>query len=95
MSKLSRVCPLCEKAMDDLSCVECNVPSVELSMMEEGDETLTEGMVIADRYRIEKVLGRGAMGSVYEATQLSVDRKVAIKTLQKQLLNEYRLVQRL
>ena len=80
--------------METMSCEACNVPSVEMAMMDEGDETLTEGMVIAERYRIEKVLGRGAMGSVYEAIQLSVDRRVAIKTLQKKLLNEYRLVQR-
>jgi serine/threonine protein kinase len=94
MSKPSRVCPLCETTMEIMSCAACNVPSVEIAMMDEGDETLTEGMIIADRYRIEKVLGRGAMGSVYEAIQLSVDRRVAIKTLQKKLLNEYRLVQR-
>ncbi len=35
-------------------------------------------------YRILKELGRGAMGSVYLAQQLSLDRRVALKTIQPQ-----------
>jgi len=38
--------------------------------------------IFAGRYRIEKKLGRGGMGSVFLATQLVVDRKVAIKVLE-------------
>jgi serine/threonine-protein kinase len=39
------------------------------------------GDLLFDRYRIEASLASGAMGSVYVATQLSVDRRVAIKAL--------------
>ncbi|TNF36261.1 MAG: serine/threonine protein kinase, partial [Deltaproteobacteria bacterium] len=38
--------------------------------------------IFAGRYRIEKKLGRGGMGSVFLATQLIIDRKVAIKVLE-------------
>ena len=38
--------------------------------------------LFAGRYRIERKLGRGGMGSVFLATQLAVDRKVAIKVLE-------------
>jgi predicted Ser/Thr protein kinase len=39
------------------------------------------GRVIKGRYRVERQLGRGGMGTVYLAEQLSVGRKVALKVL--------------
>ena len=39
------------------------------------------GTTFAGRYRIERRLGEGGMGCVYLATQLSMDRQVALKVL--------------
>lgn len=49
---------------------------------EEDDEGMVgPGDVIAGKYRIERVLGRGGMGVVVAATHLRLDEKVAIKFL--------------
>ena len=50
--------------------------------------------IIADRYRIDRLIGVGGMGRVYAATQLSMDRRVAIKVLNAQLLSNARVVRR-
>lgn len=40
------------------------------------------------KYRVQRLLGRGAMGMVYEAYDPDVDRKVALKTVHAHLLEE-------
>ncbi len=42
---------------------------------------IQSGAALAGRYRIERLISRGGMGAVFEATQLGLDRAVAIKLL--------------
>jgi serine/threonine-protein kinase len=44
------------------------------------EHVLPPGAVL-DGYRIDRLIGRGGMGSVYEATQLSLERPVALKVI--------------
>ena len=46
---------------------------------------LPKGTLLQKNYEIIKLLGEGSMGEVYEAQQLALERKVAIKVLKPQL----------
>lgn len=54
---------------------------------------LTSGSMLGP-YRIETLLGRGGMGSVYRATQITLNRPVAIKVLARALADEPGFVER-
>ena len=51
-------------------------------------QSLSTGDVIADRYRIIKLIGRGGMGEVYEAHDLLLNEQVALKTLRGDLAGD-------
>ena len=53
---------------------------VEQVLHAPGERRLEPTAIIAG-YRIERVIGRGGMGVVYRATQLALDRAVAIKLI--------------
>jgi serine/threonine protein kinase len=52
------------------------------------------GRVIAGNFRIDGLIGSGAMGNVYKAEQLSLGKQVAIKVLHPHLMGDEKLVGR-
>ncbi|MGZ3429177.1 MAG: serine/threonine-protein kinase, partial [Polyangia bacterium] len=52
------------------------------------------GTVVDGRYRIERVLGTGGMGAVYEAEHIEIGKKVALKVLHPQFSRQADLVAR-
>lgn len=56
--------------------------------------TIHTDTVLAGRYRIEKLLGSGSMGEVYQAMDLTTTRLVAIKRIHPYLITDEDAIQR-
>ena len=54
----------------------------------------TPEAVVADRFRIVRLIGRGGVGEVYEAEDLQLQERVAVKTIRTEALREEAVVER-
>jgi hypothetical protein len=78
---LTQECPICGFCFDSKEKI-CPRDETKLAL------TLPVERVINGRYRLEQVLGRGGVAVVYLATDLSLDRGVAIKVLARTILDD-------
>lgn len=83
-------CPICQRTFPDTAAF-CSADATAL-VPQSGDPAV--GRVVGGRYRIEQLIGKGGMGSVYAATQLEIGRRVALKLLNRELVSDPQAVER-
>jgi predicted Ser/Thr protein kinase len=71
---LLKECPHCGRCFDR-EVEKCTDDDTELTF------SLPVERTIENRYRLEKIIGKGGMGAVYQATDLRINRIVAVKIL--------------
>ncbi len=78
---LLKECPTCGACFDQ-SEDRCSEDDTELEL------TMPVERVIDDRYRLDRLLGRGGMGAVFRSTDLRLDRQVAVKIMMGHLFGD-------
>ncbi len=80
----SRTCPTCSTPIPEAAgfCPSCGEAApTEISRASSEHQAQRLKAALADRYRIERELGRGGMAVVYAVRDLKHDRRVALKVL--------------
>ncbi len=90
-----KYCPQCDRTYEGVDFDTCPEDGGRLFVRKrkkEDDPLL--GSVLDERFRIEESLSAGGMGAVYRATQLSVQREVALKVVRPELDTEELFMER-
>ena len=68
--------------------------SSKISAAAAESDTLEVGTVLAGRYELLKLIGRGGMGAVYKARDIELDRVVALKLIRPELAKNPEILRR-
>lgn len=82
---MAKICPICSTSYPDSNAF-CPNDGATLRAEESSQDLV--GTVIADRYKINKLLGEGGMGRVYLAQHVRLPQQAAIKVLHPGMVQE-------
>jgi eukaryotic-like serine/threonine-protein kinase len=84
-----KVCPVCDRKFPD----KMTLCSADAAVLKRLDDPLL-GETLAGKYKIEKLIKMGGMGSVYRGRHVLMDKTVAIKVLRPSLAGDDAVVAR-
>ncbi len=76
----TRICPGCGEKTDAEFCPQDGIATVTRRNLSADSTAVHEGDVIAGRYRVTGVLGRGGFGAVYAAEHTGTHQKMALNS---------------
>ena len=90
---VAMVCPACNSRYDEggAFCSRDGTPLVKDPQSGKADLV---GQILADRYRVVRLVGEGGMGQVYEAQHVNINKRFAIKLLRPEIVSNAEAVAR-
>ena len=92
MEKRPMICPACNSKYEE-SITFCPKDGTAL-VPDDSQVQSREGQILAERYRIVRMLGEGGMGEVYEAEHIYIKKRVALKLLRNEITSNAEAVTR-
>lgn len=94
-------CPKCEfvNPAGRITCARCNTPLSAKPLAEARADQMSQiqfrpGQVVATRYTVVDLIGRGGMGCIYRVKDNALKEEVALKTLLPQFVRDKMVVER-
>src|SRR5437879_10155198 len=87
------VCPACNSRYDEGGAF-CSRDGTPLVKDPQAMKTDLVGQILAERYRVVRLIGEGGMGQVYEAQHVNINKRFAIKLLRPEIVSNVEAVQR-
>ncbi len=90
---VAMVCPACNTRYDEGGAF-CSRDGTPLVKDPQGMRTDLVGQILADRYRVVRLIGEGGMGQVYEAQHVNINKRFALKLLRPEIVSNGEAVAR-